>query len=118
VDDFRAINSITPREQIVPDLASGRKFFYFLHYLTAALSLGKFAAFSRARSLQRGKIVVRWRIACARRILTSAIHARQRKPALESFLLHKMRMLRNPAVQQFIPKTSHAHHSFAAALAS
>jgi hypothetical protein len=27
VDDFRAINSITPREQIVSDLASGRKFF-------------------------------------------------------------------------------------------
>jgi len=29
VDDFRAINSITLREQIVSDLASGRKFFHF-----------------------------------------------------------------------------------------
>jgi len=29
VDDFRAINSITLRQQIVSDLASGRKFFHF-----------------------------------------------------------------------------------------
>jgi hypothetical protein len=29
VDDFRAINSITLREQIVSDLASGRKFLNF-----------------------------------------------------------------------------------------
>jgi len=29
VDDFRVINSITLREQIVSDLASGRNFFKF-----------------------------------------------------------------------------------------
>src|SRR6188472_1664141 len=43
-DDFRAINSITLCEQIVSDLASGRKFFAFLHYLTAALFLRKLGA--------------------------------------------------------------------------
>jgi hypothetical protein len=30
VDDFRAINAIALRQQIVSDLASGRKFFKFL----------------------------------------------------------------------------------------
>jgi len=48
VDDFRAINSITPPEQIVSDLGSGRKFFHFLHYLTAAFFLRKLAALRRA----------------------------------------------------------------------
>jgi hypothetical protein len=42
VDDFRAINSMTLCEQIVSDLASGRKFLDFLHYLTARLFLRKF----------------------------------------------------------------------------
>ena len=38
VDDFRGINSITLREQIVSDLASGWNFFqFFLHYLTDGL---------------------------------------------------------------------------------
>jgi hypothetical protein len=42
---FRAIDSITLREQIVSELASGRKIFQFsLHYLTAVLFLRKLAA--------------------------------------------------------------------------
>jgi hypothetical protein len=47
VDDFRAINAITLRQQIVSDLASGRSFFGF--YLTAALFIRKSALLS-ARS--------------------------------------------------------------------
>jgi hypothetical protein len=45
VDDFRAIMAL--REQIVSALASGRKFFHFFHYLTAAFFLRKLAV-SRA----------------------------------------------------------------------
>jgi hypothetical protein len=45
VDDFRAIDSITLREQIVSGLESGLKnFSFFSHYLTAALFLRKLAA--------------------------------------------------------------------------
>ena len=49
VDDFRAINSITLREQIVSDLASGRNFFEFFGIIDrralppqiSSLSLGR-----------------------------------------------------------------------------
>jgi hypothetical protein len=45
VDDFAQIDSITLRQQIVSDLASGRKFFKnFWHYLTGVLFLRKLAA--------------------------------------------------------------------------
>jgi hypothetical protein len=44
VNDFRAINAIILREQIVSHLACGRKILFFVHYLTAALFLRKLAA--------------------------------------------------------------------------
>ena len=48
MDDFRAIDTITLREQIVSDLESGRKFFIFFALFDRPVFLRKLAALRRA----------------------------------------------------------------------
>jgi hypothetical protein len=48
VDDFRTINAIILREQIVSDLASGRKNFQFLHLFDRRALPSQISCSSRA----------------------------------------------------------------------